>query len=346
MEFAAAIDELIAGVAPARRATSLGTGDNLPTTVDLPTPEPAPHRARRLSAWFWVALLLLGALAAAYLSRDDDEPAPARAAAPPAPAESKVPATVPTPIPTPFLVPTPASVPAVDAQTEVAIPAVIPDAGVAVVPDAAVAVVAPPPAPDGGLLLGAIDLDDAGLPIVDDTEPDPETADNPDPAAIAEPAADEDEAPDAPTVIVDEKPDPKVPPPPTLAKTTKGAVRLIKQGQRELALKSLRLMWPKKKKSAYIPFLLGNLYTDKHWWSVAMDHYRIAIRKNKAYKRNGTLNRNVIRMLASKKTMKKASLFLRKTIGRPAKPYVQSCARHNKSITMRKRCAAVARMIR
>jgi len=227
-----------------------------------------------------------------------------------------------------------------DAMASMAMPLVPPDAGV---PDAAVQIAVPTAAPDAGLLLGLVEDEGA-----DEVEPDPETAADPDPASLIEPAdpENEDEAPDAPAKVVDEVPDPKVPPPPTLAKTTDGAVQLIRAGRKELALQSLRRMWPKKKKSAYIPFLLGNLYTDKKWWSVALDHYRIAIRKNKAYKRNGTLNRNVIRMLASKKTMKKASLFLRKTIGRPAKPHVKACAKHNKSITLRKRCAAVARMIR
>ena len=335
MEFAAAIDELLAGVAPARRTTS--APPELPTTVDLPLhpPEPEVEPPRRISLWFWVALLLLGFASAAYLSQRSSDPPRERPAATPAR-------------------PAPAPAPAVAADAAPAAPSITVDAAVApemvAEADAAVALAPPPAPPDaGGLLIADITLDDAGLPLVDDEpEPDPETAEDPDPLAHTEETTpeDEDEAPDAPEVIVDDEPDPKTPAPPTYATTTAGAVRLIKAGKKELALQSLRRIWPKNKKSAYIPFLLGNLYTDKRWWSVAMDHYRIAIKKNAAYKRNGTLNRNVIRMLASKKTAGKASYFLRKTIGRPAKAHVKSCAKKNKNATIRKRCASIARQIR
>jgi eukaryotic-like serine/threonine-protein kinase len=351
IEFAAAIDDVLAGVAPVRRLTSqpVAPAEKM-RVVTLPPAEAEPYKHRRLSIWFWVALLLLGFAAAAYYSNKNQSAAPKPSVAAPTP-----PTPTPTPTPTPALADAAVAMPspplaAPDAAAVVAMPAVTPDAGVA---DAAVTVgvvpvPVPPEPPDAGLLIGEITLDDAGLPIVE-PEPDPETADDPDPTAAT--AAEnvpenEDEAPDAPDVVVEEKEDPKVPPPPQMAKTVAGAVKLIRSGQKELALQSLRRIWPKQKKSAYIPFLLGNLYTDKRWWSVALDHYRIAIRKNAAYKRNGTLNRNVIRMLASKKTGNKAAKFLRFTIGRPSKPHVKSCAKWNKSATVRKKCAWLVKRIR
>ena len=60
--------------------------------------------------------------------------------------------------------------------------------------------------------------------------------------------------------------------------------RMIKAGKKELALASLRQLWKKQPNSGYIPFLLGNLYFDKKWWSVSMDHYRAAIKKNAGYR--------------------------------------------------------------
>ena len=39
--------------------------------------------------------------------------------------------------------------------------------------------------------------------------------------------------------------------------------QLIKAGKRDLALASLRALWKKRPQSAYIPFLLGNLYFDQ-----------------------------------------------------------------------------------
>ena len=70
--------------------------------------------------------------------------------------------------------------------------------------------------------------------------------------------------------------------------------------------------------SAYIPFLLGNLYFDKRWWSVAMDHYSVAIKKNGGYRTNATLNRNVITMLGQHEDPQKATNFLRARSASPA----------------------------
>jgi serine/threonine-protein kinase len=152
----------------------------------------------------------------------------------------------------------------------------------------------------------------------------------------------EDEADDAPKTKADVE---KRAPAPVLATTIHDAVNLIKAGKTELALASLRGLAKKNPRSAYVPFLLGNLYFDKRWWSVAMDHYRIAIRKNAGYKRNTTLNRNVIRMLVSKKTSGQAEYFLRKTIGRPSVPYLRYAASHESSAYVRRYAAALAKAI-
>ena len=57
---------------------------------------------------------------------------------------------------------------------------------------------------------------------------------------------------------------------------------LIKAGQREQALASLAHLHRENPRSAYIPFLMGNLYADKLWWSVAIDKYGDAIKNNAA----------------------------------------------------------------
>ena len=77
------------------------------------------------------------------------------------------------------------------------------------------------------------------------------------------------------------------------------------------------------RKSAYIPFLLGNLYNDRLWWSVAMDHYKADDRQERRYKSNPTLNRNVIRMLGEPQNPGKAAVFLPSTIGKPGGPVPQ-----------------------
>ncbi|MCB9560113.1 MAG: hypothetical protein H6709_07045 [Kofleriaceae bacterium] len=140
--------------------------------------------------------------------------------------------------------------------------------------------------------------------------------------------------------------EPAPPPQAQLATSVAGAQRLIKAGQRELALASLRALWKRNKQSAYIPFLLGNLYFDKRWWSVALDHYRSAIGKNGAYRKNGTLNRNVIRMLSSPKTSGKAKWFLRHDVGHPARAHLKWAAKHDKNARVRKACAMLLRYVK
>jgi len=185
---------------------------------------------------------------------------------------------------------------------------------------------------------------DAGVGEVhaDEIEIDPSAAVNPDPEADSNTA--EDEAPDAPRTAADvEK---KIPKAPVRARTVAEAVQMIKAGKRDLALASLHDLWKKTPKSAYIPFLLGNLYFDRLWWGVALDHYKAAIAKNAEYKKNSVLNKNVIKMLGSSKTVRKAQGFLRWTVGRAALPYLRSAAKSHENATVRKRAAALAKQIR
>jgi len=194
----------------------------------------------------------------------------------------------------------------------------------------------------------AVRLDDAGLPIIgddDDKDIDPTKVEDPDPEQGKLIASDEDD--DAPQTEEEaEKREKEQAPPDKLAKNTKEAVQLIKQGKKTLAVLSLRQIWKQNPKSAYAPFLLGNLYFDRKWWSVALDHYRAAIRQNGGYRRNSVLNRNVIRMTASKKTRNKAWNFIRGVIGRSSKPYLRWAARHDPNPVVRKQARVLNRYVR
>jgi hypothetical protein len=175
--------------------------------------------------------------------------------------------------------------------------------------------------------------------------PSPTEATNPDPVGGGS-AEDEDENAPKTQADVEQRAKPTAPAAPVLATTIGGAVKLIQDGKRDLALASLQALEQKQSKNAYIAFLLGNLYFDQRWWSVAMDYYRAAIYRNGGYKFNAVLIRNVIRTLISKKTDKKAEYFLRKTIGRPAVPYLQQTARTDPNPYLRKYAGALARQIR
>jgi serine/threonine protein kinase len=188
-------------------------------------------------------------------------------------------------------------------------------------------------------------IDDAPSATIDapgdEIEMDPLTADNPDPEAGANAA--EDQAPDAPDQIDESKVEEA---PPERAKNVTEAIQMLKDGKRELARQSLHALWKKSPNSAQIPFLLGNIYNDKLWWSVAMDHYKIAIIKNGGYKANAILNKNVINMLASPKTVRKASAFIRSNIGRSARGYLANAAKYHKNGNVKKQAASLLKQVR
>ena len=173
-------------------------------------------------------------------------------------------------------------------------------------------------------------------------EMDPEKAEDLDPAKGSAETA-EDEAGDAPKS--NEEAEHATPAAPQLATNVHDAVLLIQAGQREEAIASLRGLQKKQPKSAYIPFLLGNLYFDKTWWSVSMDNYAQAIHVNAAYKNNGVISRNLIKMLASGRTRNRATNFLR-GIGHPASPYIKYAAAHDPNPVVKKYAAALAKQIR
>ncbi|MGN6798361.1 MAG: hypothetical protein ACTHKS_09440, partial [Gaiellaceae bacterium] len=187
---------------------------------------------------------------------------------------------------------------------------------------------------DLGPAAGSDTGSDAGSDV--EMDPNPDKADDPAPAATKPAPDDDDEAADAPetTAEVAKRPQPA---PAHIANNLHDAVRLIQAGKNELALASLRRLESQKKNSAsaYIPFLMGNLYFDKKWWSVALEQYQTAIRRNAEYRRNPTLNRNVVRMLGNSRTKYKAVNFLRGVIGRPSVIYLTAAAEHDKNAAVR-----------
>ena len=175
----------------------------------------------------------------------------------------------------------------------------------------------------------------------EEIEMDPSTAEDPDPEAKTGSAANAtEEAADAPKTKEEIETHAPTPAAPQLATNLHDAVALITDGKRDLALASLRNLASKSPKSAYIPFLLGNLYFDQRWWSVAIDHYADAIKINSEYRQNPTINRNVIKMLGSPKTQNRAAGFLRGTIGHPALIYLKFAATHEPNAVVRKQAAS------
>jgi eukaryotic-like serine/threonine-protein kinase len=339
IELTEAIDELVGPritgemreIKSGAVATTLSGMKSAP--VPVPPPAPAPKPRPRSSLGFLVVLLAGSATAAWYLkmrpaSTDAKIDAGQVAVAPP----PSIDAGSSAPIAIDAAGSAMLAMPPIDA-TDDAMNDAMSDAAPDAPDDAAMAAVELPDAPGTGSNAGS-----GG----DQIEMDPETATNPDPNADTQTA--EDEAPDAPETPEDAEK--RAPVEPVLATTVAQAVQLIKDGKRDLAISSLTSLWKKSPKSAYIPFLLGNLYYDRLWWAVAMDHYKAAIAKNGRYRANAVLNKNVIRMLASTKTQKKAASFLRSTIGKSAVPYLRTAAKSEPNDRVRKQAAALAKSIR
>ncbi len=176
----------------------------------------------------------------------------------------------------------------------------------------------------------------------DSGEQGPATAGNP-ASAKATPDDDDDEAANAPKTT--EEAEKHAPVTPTMANSIPAAIQLIKDGKRDLAIASLTALSKKTPNNSNIPFLLGNLYFDKHWWSVALEHYTVAVKKSPDYRANSTLNRNVIRMLAGAKTTRKAEGFLKYTVGKFALPYLKYAAQHDANPQVKRLSGWVAKNI-
>jgi hypothetical protein len=136
-----------------------------------------------------------------------------------------------------------------------------------------------------------------------------------------------------------------VAPPPAVG-TIAAAVALINEGRSEDAITALRhIRASTAPRNPYVMYLLGNLYFEKRWWTVGIDHYRDAIRENRVYRKKPILNKNVIRALGSAKTRPKATKMLVDTIGSPALPFLRRAAKSDPSAEVRKHAASIERRL-
>jgi serine/threonine-protein kinase len=159
----------------------------------------------------------------------------------------------------------------------------------------------------------------------------------------AVPETDGDDPGAALTMLEPTQEPPQPPPAIAPAKSTAQALAMAKKGQVEPAITGLRALWKKSPKSGYIPYLLGNLYFDKKWWSVALEHYDAAIKRAPAYRRNGIIIKNAIRALGNAKTRGKASWLLKRVIGAPARPYLRAAAKSDPRPAVRAAARALLR---
>jgi serine/threonine-protein kinase len=315
IELARALDQMVreTGAMPAITEPAAPAPATPPRRVTTPT---TGTRARRGLSALIAAVVGGGVAFAGWRVVGGDDAATSR----PQRAERAATPTAPRPI---------------DDDRPDAAPATTTDADAALATDAA-----PPPPPDGAPeAIEAFTLDDGGpetaLPADEEVEP---------VAALPETAIEADRG--EPTTAAELDARTTMPPVAERADTIDEARALIKAGREEEAIAALRLVRATSKKSAYAPYLLGNLYFEKRWWTVGMEHYAEAIAKNRSYRRKAVLNRNLIRALGDRRTARDASALILRSIGRIALPFLDSAAKRDPSKTVRQRAAELSRQLR
>ena len=134
-------------------------------------------------------------------------------------------------------------------------------------------------------------------------------------------------------------------PPANPVNTIPEAVALIRAGKREQAIRALLMLKRKMPRSAYVPYLLGNLYFEKRWWTVGMDYYRAAIRNNHLYRGKRILNHNVIRALGDGRTRRTAVRLFLNVTKRASLPYLRHAAKHDPNRKVRAQAAWLSRRL-
>jgi serine/threonine-protein kinase len=128
--------------------------------------------------------------------------------------------------------------------------------------------------------------------------------------------------------------------------TLQGSIALIRAGKSEQAIAALEQLRTRMPRSAYIPYLLGNLYFEKRWWSAGMEQYQAAIRRNRVYRAKPILIQNVIRALGSPKTRVRATALILRQIGKPALPHLRRAARLDPHPEVRRQAANLVKRMR
>ena len=132
-----------------------------------------------------------------------------------------------------------------------------------------------------------------------------------------------------------------VEPAPPTALTMASVRDLIRQKKTGQAMAAIQVLRRKNPKSADLPYLLGDLYFERRWWSDGLAKYREAIRLAGAYRKRASVQRNAILALSDDRTYPRARALLVKDIGRAATPRLKKAAKSDPSRTVRKRASSV-----
>ncbi len=116
-----------------------------------------------------------------------------------------------------------------------------------------------------------------------------------------------------------------------------GAIALIRAGKTDPAVKKLTRIQQEYPNSAYVHFLLGNLYSEKRQWPKAVVCYRNAIRHDAIYRSHEILIHNSARALGDNEAYEQAREMITHDIGTEALPKLKGLVRQNFSKLFKKR---------
>jgi tetratricopeptide (TPR) repeat protein len=104
---------------------------------------------------------------------------------------------------------------------------------------------------------------------------------------------------------------------------------LIRARRHTEAIRVLRKLEGEHPTSAEIPYLLGNVYFERLWWSDGFEAYRAAIRIDPSYREDPRVIGDAIRSLQSRSQSWRGARFLERDIGAPAIPQLRKAAKSN-----------------
>jgi serine/threonine protein kinase/tetratricopeptide (TPR) repeat protein len=123
--------------------------------------------------------------------------------------------------------------------------------------------------------------------------------------------------------------------------TVAGVNALVRQNKLDEAINALRALRKKSPKSAELPYLMGDLYFDRGWWSDGLAKYREAIKMSRGLRNRVSVQRNAIRAFADDRTYPRARALLVKDVGYAAAARLRKAAKTDPSRVIRKRASAV-----
>ncbi len=129
-------------------------------------------------------------------------------------------------------------------------------------------------------------------------------------------------------------------------KTIHEVVKLIQKGRRDEAIAGILKLRPTHRRSAYLPFLLGNLCFEKKLFNAGLDAYRDAVVTNAVYGRKAEVNNNVILALSDPGSRAKAVRLIVDVIGEDAVPYLRKAAKSHGDAAVRKLAGELVEKLR